>query len=391
MKKYSHPLTPVILLGICLMALITSVAAGTPSARNVIIMIGDGMGPTSVAQAHYYKLGMERSTAGERLSMESLPVMGLAYTHCLDDLVTDSAASATALCTGHKAKRYQLSITPDGRPLTTIFEVAARAGKATGVVTTVPITHATPAAAYAHIADRNDYHAIFDWLLKTHLSLVMGAGVEAEHHYLPADFATRAREAGYTVCRTPAELAKNRSLPLLAVFDGTRLPFEWDRRNQPSTAPHLTDLTDAALERLGSSPNGFVLMIEGGSIDWANHDNQQHQAVFETLEFDRSVQHVIQWVEKHSSWHDTLLVVTADHDCGQPAVLPPTKAPGKEDGTPDRVIAPGEFAGCRYITGDHTAAPVPVYSAGPGSDRLAGPMDNTHIARIIRMVLGLDK
>ena len=358
--------------------------------RHVILMIGDGMGINSWVHAHYFRFGATADSLDDRLTMESLPVTGLVYTHSADRLVTDSAASASALYTGRKVRNGNLSVAPDGAVLTTVFEEAAREGLAVGLVTTGPVTHATPAAAYAHVTKRSSYHQIFDWLLRTKPDLVLGGGTAAKWRHPPPDFARRARAAGYTVCQSAEALQSARSLPLLGVFGGERLPYEWDWDTGAATVPHLSDLVSAALDRLGEDPDGFILMIEGGSIDTANHDNALERAVGEVLEFDRCVGQVQEWVKTHSSWNNALLVVTADHETGELSVRDPGKSsaygPAKSIG-PGTALSANTIAGGDYGSDDHSAAVVAVFARGAGSGDLSGVMDNTRIHKVLRQAL----
>jgi alkaline phosphatase len=358
--------------------------------RHVILMIGDGMGINAWVHAHYFRFGATAEATEERLVMESLPVTGLVYTHSADSLVTDSAASASVLYTGRKVLNGDLSVAPDGRILTTVFEEAAREGLAVGLITTGPVTHATPAAAYAHVGERSNYHEIFGWLMRTRPDLVLGAGTGTGWRHLPPDFARQARAAGYTVCQSTDALQAARTLPILGVFGGERLPYEWDWGQGTAGTPHLSDLVAAALDRLGADPDGFILMIEGGSIDTANHDNALDRAVGEVLEFDRCVGLVREWVEKRSSWNNTLLVVTSDHETGELSIRAPDKrrAGGRPPSYGPGVALPANtFAGGGYGTDDHSAAVVAVFAQGAGSADLAGVMDNTRIHKVVRQAV----
>ncbi|HQF85768.1 MAG TPA: alkaline phosphatase [Acidobacteriota bacterium] len=390
-KSVLKPMIGSVLLLIALSALWA--LTGSPfrkPPRHVILMIGDGMGINSWVHAHYFRFGATADSQDDRLAMESLPVTGLAYTHSADNLTTDSAASASALCTGRKVLNGDLSVAPDGAVLPTVFEEAAHEGLAVGLVTTGPVTHATPAAAYAHVPERNNYHQIFDWLLRTRPDLVLGSGTTARWRHLPSDFARRARAAGYTVCTSAEALQSARSLPLLGVFGGERLPYEWDWGKDTMALPHLSDLVSAALDRLGSDPDGFILMIEGGSIDTANHDNSLERAVGEVLEFDRCVGLVQEWVKAHSSWNNALLVVTADHETGELSVRQPGKPSPRGPApsfSPGVAMPANTFAGGGYGSDDHSAAVVAVFAQGAGSSDLSGVMDNTRIHKVLRQAV----
>ncbi|HOT02228.1 MAG TPA: alkaline phosphatase, partial [Acidobacteriota bacterium] len=180
------------------------------------------------------------------------------------------------------------------------------------------------------------------------------------------------------------------ALPLLGVFGGERLPYEWDWGKDTMALPHLSDLVSAALDRLGSDPDGFILMIEGGSIDTANHDNSLERAVGEVLEFDRCVGLVQEWVKAHSSWNNALLVVTADHETGELSVRQPGKPSPRGPApsfSPGVAMPANTFAGGGYGSDDHSAAVVAVFAQGAGSSDLSGVMDNTRIHKVLRQAV----
>lgn len=365
-------------------------AAETPAPRprpvRVILMIGDGMGLPTVAHAHYYHFGAD---GFQPLAMESLPVTGLAYTHSKDHVVTDSAAAATALFSGCKTRNGMLGLDAEGKPAPTLLEEARAAGLAAGVISTAPLTHATPAGTYAHVRDRKDFAGIFGWLLKNRPEVAIGWGGGPQSPYLPADYAQKAGAAGYRVCRSAGELGQSRSLPVLLVFEGDHHGAESSSAENPGE-PRLDHLVTQTLDLLDQDPQGFFLMVEGGIIDWANHDNNLKDAVAMTLDFDRSVEAVKQWVDAHGGWGRTLLVVTADHETGELAVRNPDGAKSEEDARADEpagALRPGTYAGSAYGSEDHSAMPVPVYSKGMGSAGLAGVFDNTRIHDVIRSVL----
>ena len=365
-------------------------AAGAPASRprpvRVILMIGDGMGLSTVAHAHYHQFGAD---GFKPLAIESLPVTGLAYTHAKDRLVTDSAAAATALLSGCKTRNGMVGLDSQGKPVPTLLEEAKAAGLAAGVVTTAPLTHATPAAAFAHVSDRKDYSSIFGWLLKNRPDVAIGWGGGPQSPYFPADYAQQAGAAGYRICRSADELGRSQALPVLLVFEGDHHGVEGPPAETPGE-PRLADLTTRSLELLNRDPDGFFLMVEGGIIDWANHAKNHPEAIATTLDFDRSVEAVKTWVEAHGGWERTLLVVTSDHETGELALRNPDGASSEDAAhvdNPAGALPPGAYAGFAYGSKDHSAIPVPVYSKGLGSAGLAGVFDNTRIHDVIRGVL----
>lgn len=362
--------------------------AGTkaPLPVRVILMIGDGMGLGTLAHAHYYQFGAD---GFKPLSIESLPVTGLAYTHARDHLVTDSAASATALLSGCKTRNGMVGLNIQGQPAPTLLEEAKAAGLAGGVITTAPLTHATPAAAYAHVGDRKDYPGIFGWLLESRPEVAIGWGGGPQSPYFPADYAQQAGAAGYRVCHSADELGQSRSLPLLLVFDGDHHGMEGPP-SEHAGEPRLADLTTRTLDLLNQDPDGFFLMVEGGIIDWANHAKNFKEAVATTLDFDHSVEAVKKWVDAHGGWGRTLLVVTSDHETGELALRNPDGANSEDSPKTDNpagALQPGAYAGFSYGSKDHSAMPVPVFSKGLGSSGLSGVYENTRVHDVIRGIL----
>lgn len=323
--------------------------------KNVILFIGDGMGFQQVKAASLYKSGAFNS-----LSFQSLPYEAEMSTHAADRAITDSAASGTAIATGRKANCGVIScaIPGDGRPLQTLLEYFQSRGKATGLVTTTYITHATPAVFAAHQSSRNNYEQIADdYLNLTKPNLLFGAGA----HGLANSEATA---AGYTVVTDADSLLRldTESADFVAGLFGTDIPYEYDGL---ADLPHLSQMTAVALDILDNDPDGFFLMVEGGKIDWACHANDLPRAVCETVEFDRTVARTLQWAENHP---ETLIIVTADHETGG---LKVTAGRGK-----------GRFPDVTWSTGGHTSANVPIYATGPNAHLVTGLLDNTDIFRI---------
>ena len=371
----------ILTLSLALALLATAALAQAP--KNVILLIGDGMGVEQVKAAALYATGRPEGLAFEayrvgRATTDSLTSRGK------PKLATDSAAAGTALATGAKTNNGVISQAPDGRDLPTVLEVLARTGKLTGLVTTVPMTHATPASFGAHTAKRTQYAEIATaYFTGSRPNVLFGAVVAGGKGVTEPG----ARDAGYTVVRTRDELqtftqtaAKSAAGPadlhVSGQFAPDMLPWEYTgplppdpekKRKYPDhadvtyeTAPHLSEMTRAALRLLERGPSGFFLMIEGGAIDWACHDNCIERCVGETLEFDRAFQAVMDWAKGRT---DTLVIVTADHETGGLKVVA-----GRGKGAMPEVA---------WSSGGHTPAAVPVYAWGPGADRLKGAIDNT--------------
>lgn len=331
-------------------------AAAMPS--NVILFIGDGMGTGQIAAARMY--------AGVPLSFESFPYQGQMTTYSADSAITDSAAAATAMATGRKVNNgvISTSLPGDGAELKTVLERAGEAGKATGLVTTTSITHATPAAFAAHEPSRTNYPQIAqDYLTQTRPNVLFGGDGSM----------SGAAAAGYTVIGDAAGLQAldtENTTYVSGQFAGGDMEYELDR-TPTSTQPHLSEMTAAALDILDNDPDGFFLMVEGGRIDHAAHANDLQRTVQEVLEFSRAVQTAMDWIATAAAL-DTLVLVTADHETGGLSV------------TGDN--GPGIYPDVTWATTGHTAAHVPIYGWGTNAWLIPPLMDNTDVYAIMTTV-----
>lgn len=328
----------------------TGLAAGAPP-KNVIILIGDGMGFEQVKAAGMYLHGQPGT-----LVFEAFPHKGQVTTYSANAAVTDSAAAATAIATGFKVNNDVVSVAlpGNGSELQTLLEYFKALGKSTGLVTTTYITHATPACFGAHEASRNSTSAIAgDYLNQSRPNVLFGGG---ENGMNPAT----AQAAGYTMVTNAAgmlALDTETATMVSGQFGSTELPYElgWN-----STLPHLSQMAETALHILDNDTDGFFLMIEGGLIDWAGHANNIQNNVWETIEFGNAVQKVIDWAAGRT---DTLIIVTADHETGGLTVSINHGA--------------GVYPTVSWSTTGHTGVKVPVYAWGANADLISATMDNT--------------
>ena len=397
-----------------------------PNARNVILFIGDGMG-----QAHRFAGQLLAVGQQGRLAMDRLPFLGQMGTLCADEtsFVTDSAAAATAIATGVKTRNGSVAIGPDGLELTTILELAQNSGRSVGLVSTCQITDATPAAFAAHVPLRADQSEIArQYIERTNVDVILGGGAVywfGEGQPLPAalcldarwrgigsegDLVSLARSRGYEFVSSPLELAaslERRSHgeegPLLGLFAPQEFFVQSSEELGAVYDPpvSLADLTAAAIQILARNPAGFFLMVEESAIDRMAHRNNAAMTLKGVLELDRAVQVALAFAERSP---DTLIVVTADHECGGLAVAGSLDQPYPYEpggGLLDTLLAgedgPFPVAGSDYgfvvgwATTGHTAAPVPITATGPGAERLTGAMENTDLFHAMADALDLSE
>ena len=270
---------------------------------SVILMIGDGMGFDHVKLARWVETGVNGN-----LTMDTLPYKGDMTTLDVDGLITDSAASATAMATGNKTSSLHLSVSPSDEILKTILEYADEFGLSSGLLTTVPINHATPAAFYSHIHDRYLYNKIEDQLIsEAKVDIIMGGG---KNQFLSTEL-EKINSKGYELIENRSQLFGTSSERLFGLFSDYDLPYEIDRDRE--IIPSLAEMTTKTIDILSKDVEGFFLMVEGGKIDWAAHENDDINVALETIEFDKAVKVALDYVDSHDN---TILIVTADHETG---------------------------------------------------------------------------
>ncbi len=327
--------------------------------KNVIVMIGDGMG---VAQVF---AGITAN--GGHLFLDNFKHVGFAKTASSDNYITDSAAGGTALSTGEKTYNGAIGVNTDTVAIKTILEMAEEKGLATGLVSTSAITHATPASYIAHQGSRGSYEDIAADFLKTDIDVFIGGGYK---HFTQRkdgrDLTRDLQHNGYQVLRNMDEIAK--------VKTGKLAGLTADEHNEvfPKRKMDLPLSTETALNILDQNKKGFFIMIEGSQIDWGGHANNTIYIVNETLDFDRAIGKALEFAAND---RETLLIVTADHETGGMAVAGGDLKSGMVKGA--------------YTTGGHSAIMVPVFSYGPGAENFTGIMENTDIAKNIMKLLGL--
>ncbi|MBI4041470.1 MAG: alkaline phosphatase [Deltaproteobacteria bacterium] len=310
--------------------------------KNIIVMIGDGMGPQQISLAmQYAKQAPGSAIQDATLNLERLMQegeLGLMGTYIHQNLVTDSAGSATQLATGAWTRAEMVGLDHEGNRRETVLEKAKRHGKAVGFVTNTRMTHATPAGFYAHQRHRSLENEIALDLLELKPDVAFAGGLR---HFLPKNLdmgnekiplmlvskrkddrnlIQEFRNAGYDILYSRQALetfSASHHAKVLGFFDVSNLPYVIDTRvyQQDSNFPYpsLKEMSLKALEVLSKNKHGFVLMIEGGLIDYAGHYNDTGMMLHELLAFDEAIGGVMDWI---SGRRDTLLIVTADHETG---------------------------------------------------------------------------
>ena len=359
-------------------------------ARNIILMIGDGMGP---AQLHAMWLYSARYL-GRTFAMTEIMNEGrtaYVFNDTKDNLVPESAAAATQIATGTKVPNKTISVGLDGKPLKSILEIAKDKGKVTGLVTTSAITDATPAAFAAHVKNRHDEQIIAEHLIGADIQILLGGGRE---FFLPEreegskrkdnrNLLEEARKKSYAVVESADEMWKATGKKLLGLFNKGDMLYEIERPG--SNEPSLADMTKKALNILSTNKEGFFLMIEGGGIDRASHHNDFAALVSEGLAFDEAVKVAYGFQRKNA---DTLLILTGDHETGGLAILSHSPM-NKESEKDDPIASLSELRKrSRWATKSHTATPLFVWGIGPGSEKINGWKHNTEIFDIMLKAYG---
>lgn len=337
--------------------------------RNIILFIGDGMGITQITAGRLKSLG-----PNGRLHIDRMPVTGLLVTHAADDLITDSAAAATALASGFKTNNGMIGMLPDNTRAVTILEALREKGFSTGLVATSSITHATPACFAAHVPSRNMHPEIAAQMLDAGVDVLLGGGRayfvprKDPHSQRPDDLSLldRAEQNGYRLVQNREELSQVHGGRVLGLFNDDEMRYE-------AHEPALGEMTAKAIELLRGNEKGFFLMVEGSQIDWGGHDNELDYVVREMLAFDEAVKTGLDFAlqDRH-----TLVVVTADHETGGLAIKG-----GSIDGKDLKV---------GWASTHHTGQPVPVFAYGPHSLRFTGVHDNTRVPIIFAELLGVE-
>jgi len=335
-------------------------AASAPIAKNIIFLIGDGMGLGQITAGMYAN--------GNFTALEDFPVVGLHKCHASNNLITDSAAAATAFSCGVKTFNGAIGVNSDNVSVKTILEEAEEKGLATGLVATSTIVHATPASYIAHNKSRSNYEEIAEDFLDTEVDLLIGGGKKyfdrrSDDKNLLTDMST------YNVYSFLDTELKDIAIDVtknLAYFTADDSPLSYDQGRD-----YLVPAAKLSYEFLKrKNDNGFFIMVEGSQIDWGGHANNQNYIITEFIEYDKVIRDALEFAKRDGN---TLVVVTADHETGGFAI--------QRESTMDSLVT-------AFTSDYHTGTMIPVFAYGPGSDMFSGIYDNTSIYDKMRKVLG---
>ena len=305
MLRFIHTIT-----FLCIFAF-TAAAAEFQPVKYVFLFIGDGMSFAQLQMAEEFA----RQTDKPALRMSSMPYWAITTTHGADVFVTESAAAATAIASGVKATSGAVGLDANGQPAETVAQLALRNGRKVGIISSVTINHATPAAFYAHNRSRNNMYEIGLDMVGSGFHYFGGGGVNQRDNRNSPNYRGNiydlAREAGYTVAQTVEEIRALQPGTMAMAFPHTgALPYALDSDEENIRLP---EFTLQAIEML-DNPNGFFIMVEGGKIDWACHANDAAATVWDMLEFDEAISVAFEFAEKHPD--DVLIIITGDHETG---------------------------------------------------------------------------
>jgi len=322
----------------------------TKHPKNIILMVGDGMGVAQIYAALTANHG--------KLNLEQCTTVGFHKNTASDKYVTDSAAGATAFACGQKTYNGAIGVDAKGNPLPTILEIAEQHGVATGLVATCSITHATPASFISHQPSRSlDENIALDFL-KTDVDVFIGGGRKFFAQRTDGkNLVDSLKRKGYQIANSITEVQQIKSGKLAAF-----LADEQQAKFSDGRGDELVKSTEVALNLLKNNKKGMFLMIEGSQIDWGGHSNNTQYIIDEMIDFDNAIGKVMDFARKDGN---TLVIITADHETGGFSINGGDLMTGKVDG--------------KFTTGNHTGVMIPVFAFGPGSEKFSGIYQNNEI------------
>ena len=333
-----------------------------PVVRNVILLIGDGMGL-------YHPYAAYTVNKGNLSIYEKAQFVGLSKTSSADNYTTDSAAGGTAIACGVKTNNGMLGQLPDSTAVKSMLEYAADNDMATGVVVTCELPHATPAAFVAHVNGRYENENIALAFAQSKINVAIGGGRKFfEEREDGRNLSSEMKEKGFQVAYTLDEVKNVKEGKLLGLL------AEVSPERYPARGEMLFDGVTTAINILNQNKKGFFLMVEGSQIDWAAHEGHQDETITEMLDFDRAAKIAFDFAERDGQ---TLVIVMADHETGGMTI---TRGNFQEGTLQTNFSSTG-----------HTGVPIPVYAFGPGAERFTGVYENTEILPRVLELLQIEK
>jgi alkaline phosphatase len=331
--------------------------------KNIIFFIGDGMGLSQITAACIAN--------GNHLNLERFPVIGLIKTPSSNNIITDSAAGATAFSTGKKTNNGAIGVDKNGAPLKTIIELAEENNITTGIVVNCTVTHATPAAFYGHQPTRSNINEqLASAFVKSNIDVLIGGGKKYfTERTDKINLLDSLRKRGYAVIDSMAQASVIHQGQLVCLLAAEQPASLLNGRDS-----YLPQATAKAIELLKNNENGFFLMVEGSQIDWGGHENNSEYIIKETIEFDQALAEALKFAQQDSN---TLIVVTADHETGGFSI---------NGGNLENKSVQGAFT-----TDYHTATMIPVFSYGAGAELFSGIYENTEIFYKFLSVWGMEE
>lgn len=347
--------------------------------KNVILLIGDGMGLSQMSTIYYFN-------EGKQPNFSRFKTIGLINTSSSDALITDSAAGATAFATGRKSYNGAISVSPDKKDLPTLIELLEDDDVRSGLIATSSITHATPACFYAHNESRRNAEAIAKFLPRSGVDFFAAGGLKFFNKRDDGlNYYTELLKKGFqmdTVSLDPEMKTKlSKKYGFLLAEDGMDSKLE-------GRGDFLMDATQLALNYLSQDDDGFFLMVEGSQIDWEGHAANSKGIIEEVKDFDKAIGMALDFAENNEN---TLVIVTADHETGGYALAPGVN----DDGSWNYNEINGQF----YKGADdsptgyaaHTTTLIPVFAYGAGAEDFGGIYQNTDIFNKIMSLTGWNK
>lgn len=326
--------------------------------KNVILMIGDGMSLMHVYTAWAANRG--------KLWLENAQATGLSKTWAVKKLVTDSGSGGTSLATGVKTVYHAVGVDHEGKPLTSLVDVAKELGKDAGMAVTCRLWDATPCDFCCHNIDRDKEEELVGDYPTSGVDFVFGGGAQKFTNRKDGrDIFKELQKKGYHVSRTLDDFfAYDKNSRIFAV------PYDKDTPLPDERGDLLARASMKGISLMNQNKNGFFMMIEGSQLDDYGHFNQLDLLMKETLDFDQTVGEVMKWAAKDG---ETLVVVTADHETGGLTLVNGNKDEGRVE--------------CCFSTKDHSGAMVPVYAFGPGAENFTGIFENTDVFKKIKKLM----